>query len=430
MWKGILMTAPSVLLVVENLPVPYDRRVWQEALALRDANFKVTVVSPATKMHPKLHELLDGVKIYRYPMMIEGSGKAGLVAEYVWSFACIFLATLYISVRRGFGVIMIANPPDIFFPIMWLWRLLGKKTVFDHHDLTPELFTTKFNVERSPVLSLFYFAERCMLHTVHKIISTNESYKNIAMQRGQRSSKDVVVVRNAPDYKRFTVMPARPELRHSAKYLVAFLGEIGNQDGVDVLIRAIKPIQEAMGSDGVHFVLMGAGPYFSNIVEYAKELGVADSITFTGRANNETICRVLSSADLAVDPCPPSAHANLSTATKIMEYMYFSLPIVAFDLLETRRSGADAVCYAENTESAFVREIVGLLQDEAKRKALGSAGRSRLDSSLSWNCSAQALVKLIGDLVGAHAPQLDDPATDTSLQGIEPPVEQPPPAGF
>ncbi len=299
---------------------------------------------------------------------------------------------------------------------MWLWRLLGKKTVFDHHDLTPELFTTKFHVEHSPVLSLFYFAERCMLHTVHKVISTNESYKNIAMQRGRRSSKDVVVVRNAPDYKRFTVMPPKPDLRHSAKYLVAFLGEMGNQDGVDVLIRAIKPIQQAMGPEGVHFVLMGAGPYFNRVVEYAKELGASDSITFTGRADNETICRVLSSADLAVDPCPPSPHADLSTATKIMEYMYFSLPIVAFDLLETRRSGADAVCYAENTENAFVREIVGLLRDEVRRKALGRAARSRLDSTLSWNCSAQTLVNLMRDLVEAPTPQLEDLPAERMLQ--------------
>jgi glycosyltransferase involved in cell wall biosynthesis len=425
MRKEILVTAKSVLLVVENLPVPYDRRVWQEALALRDADFQVTVVSPATKMHPKLHEFLDGVKVYRYPMMIEGTGKAGLVAEYLWSFGCIFLATLYIAARRGFGVIMIANPPDIFFPIMWMWRVLGKKTVFDHHDLTPELFTTKFKVDHSPVLSFFYFAERRMLHIVHKVISTNESYRNVAMQRGHRSGKDVVVVRNAPNCERFTLMPASPELRKSAKYLVAFLGEIGNQDGVDILIRSIKPIKDAMGPDGVHFVLMGAGPFFNHIVDYAKELGVSDSITFTGRANNETICRVLSSADLAVDPCPPSPHADLSTATKIMEYMYFSLPIVAFDLLETRRSGADAVCYAENTESAFVREIVGLLHDEGRRKALGRAARRRLDSSLSWNCSAQALVNLMRDLVEAPVPHSEDLAAERILEASESTAEQP-----
>jgi len=390
----------SVLLVVENLPVPYDRRVWQEALALRDADYRVTVISPATPLFPKLHEHLEGICVYRYPMLIEGKGRAGLVIEYVWSFACIFLWTLFVALRRGFDVIMIANPPDIFFPIMRMWRWFGKKTVFDHHDLTPELFSTKFGAGKSPVLSFFYFAERHMLRTVHKVISTNESYRAIAMQRGGRSAEDVVVVRNSPDHRRFSVRAADPRLRGPAKYLVAFLGEIGNQDGVDVLVRAIKPITAAMGPGSVHFVLMGAGPHFDSIVAYATELGVADAITFTGRADNDTICKFLSSADVAVDPCPPSPHANLSTATKIMEYMYFSLPIVAFDLLETCRSGGDAVCYAEGGEDDFVARIVGLLKDDAKRKKLGLAARQRLNATLSWSESANALVKLMDELVG------------------------------
>jgi hypothetical protein len=174
----------KVLLVVENLPVPYDRRVWQEALALKSAGFQVSVISPATKMHPKLGECLEGIYVYRYPMMIEGKGHVGLVLEYLWSFVCIFFWTIFVAVRRGFKIIMIANPPDIFFPIIWMWRLFGKKTVFDHHDLTPELFATKFHLDRSIVLSFFYFAERQMLRAVHKIISTNESYKAVAMRRG------------------------------------------------------------------------------------------------------------------------------------------------------------------------------------------------------------------------------------------------------
>ena len=398
------MATRSILMIVENLPVPYDRRVWQEAQALRDANFQVTVISPATPLAPKSHEFLDGIQIYRYPMLIEGKGKAGLVFEYLWSFWCIFFLSIFASVRRGFSVVMIANPPDIFFPIMWMWRLLGKKTVFDHHDLTPELFVTKFGDGKSTVLSFFYFAEQKMLRTVHKVISTNESYKAIAMERGNRSSEDVVVVRNAPDFRRFTVHAPDPAIRKSAKYVVTFLGEIGNQDGVDVLIRAIKPIAAAMAPESVHFVLMGAGPYFDNIVSYAKELGVSDSITFTGRANNDTISRVLSSADLAVDPCPPSPHANLSTATKIMEYMYFSLPIVAFDLHETRQSGADSICYADNdprhSEHDFAHQVVSLLKDKARRAQLGSAGKRRLNSVLSWPHSVQALMKLMDELTG------------------------------
>ncbi len=398
-------TPRKVLLVVENLPVPYDRRVWQEALALRSAGYRVCVISPATKLHPKLAELREGINIYRYPQLIEGSRYLGLIAEYLWSFICIFCLTIFVQIRRGFHAIMIANPPEIFFPIIWMWRAFGKKTIFDHHDLTPELFKTKFHVDRSIVLSFFYFAERRMLKAVHRVISTNESYKAIAMRRGGRSAEDVVVVRNAPDPSRFSVLTPEPEWRRSAPYLVAFLGEIGQQDRVDILIRTIKTIEAALGRDAVHYVLMGAGPHFDNIVAYARAQGVADSITFTGRADNNTICRVLSSADVAIDPCTPSAHANVSTATKIMEYMFFSLPIVAFDLLETRRSGGDVVCYANaDDEAHFARQIVALLLDAERRKVLGVAARQRLDSALSWQVSSAKLISLMSQLIGAPHP--------------------------
>ncbi|HTV96043.1 MAG TPA: glycosyltransferase family 4 protein [Steroidobacteraceae bacterium] len=400
----------SILLVVENLPVPYDRRVWQQALALKAANYQVSVVSPATRRYPKLAEHLEGIHVYRYPMLIEGKGYLGLIAEYVWSFICIFFWTLFVSLRRGFKVIMMANPPDIYFPIMWLWRLLGKKTVFDHHDLTPELFATKFNLNRSVVLSFFYFAERRMLRAVHKVVSTNESYKAVDMQRGGRAAEDIVVVRNAPDPARFTVRSPDPALRKSARYLVAFLGEIGQQDGVDVLIRAISVINARLGANSVQYVLMGAGPHFDNIVAYAKSRGVSGQITFTGRADNDTICRVLSTADLAVDPCPYSPHANVSTATKIMEYMFFSLPVVAFDLLETRRSGEEAICYARRGDEAHFGElIVELLRDEERRHSLGHAARIRLDSALSWRVSTRNLVTLMDDLIGRDSAPVHDP---------------------
>jgi glycosyltransferase involved in cell wall biosynthesis len=399
----------SVLLVVENLPVPYDRRVWQVALALKAADYQVSVVSPATKRYPKLAENLEGIHVYRYPMLLEGKGYIGLIAEYLWSFVCIFLWSVFVALRRGFKVLMMANPPDIYFPIAWMWRLDGKKTVFDHHDLTPELFQTKFKIDHSIILSFFYFAERCMLRTVNKVISTNESYKMIAMKRGGRRAEDVVVVRNAPDPTRFAVRAPEPALRNSAKYLVAFLGEIGQQDGVDVIIRAIRSISAMMGPGSVHYVLMGAGPHFDQILAYARECGVYDQITFTGRADNETICRVLSTADLAVDPCPYSPHANVSTATKIMEYMFFSLPIVAFDLLETRRSGGDSVCYARRgDEGHFCDLIVRLLHNVEQRRSLGRAAHMRLNSALSWRISARSLVTLMDRLVGVD-PEAGDP---------------------
>jgi glycosyltransferase involved in cell wall biosynthesis len=406
-----------VLLVVENLPVPYDRRVWQEALALKAAGFEVSVISPASTRYPKLSEFLEGIQVYRYPMLIEGKGYLGLIVEYLWSFICIFTLSAYVDTRIGFDAIMIANPPDIFFPIIWIYRLLGRKTVFDHHDLVPELFATKFHVKRSIVLSFFYFAERMMFRSVHKVISTNESYKAVAMRRGRRSSEDVVVVRNAPDPARFSIRTPEPQLRKSAKFLVAFLGEIGQQDGVDVLIRAIKTIKDALGPNAIHCVLMGAGPHFDHIVAYARAEGVAADITFTGRADNELISRVLSTADIAVDPCPGSAHSDLSTATKIMEYMFFSLPIVAFDLLETHRSGADAVCYARvDDEAHFAQRIIELLPDEDQRRALGAAARVRLDTALSWRESSRHLIELMESLLGPSPAPLHEPLAFDNLK--------------
>ena len=391
----------STLLVVENLPVPYDRRVWQEALTLKAAGFDVSVLGPATKSHPKLRETLEGINIYRYPMLVEGRTRFGLVQEYVWSFICIFLCSLYISTRRQFSIVHFANPPDIFFPVLRFWRFFGKKIVFDHHDLTPELFMTKFRTTRSPVLRLFYFAERRTLRVAHKVISTNESYRDVAIRRGGRSADDVVVVRNAPDPARFNILPPKNEWKRSCRHLVAFLGEIGEQDGVDILVRAMKAIRNRLGRGMAHCVIMGGGPFHDAIVHYAEAEGVSDLITFTGRADNQTISEVLSTADIGVDPCPYSVHSDISTATKIMEYMFFSLPIVAFDLTETRRSGGDDVAlYARrNDELDFAEKIMHLIDQGEERYRRGKLGRERLNTVLAWSSSAKSLVTLMNSLV-------------------------------
>lgn len=413
------MAQKSILLVVENLPVPYDRRVWQEALALKKAGWRVHVVSPATARHPKLFESIDGIRICRYPMLVEGKGHLGLILEYVWSFFCIFLLTLFVAAFRGFDVIVCANPPDIFFPVLAMWRMAGKATVFDHHDLTPELFITKFNAPSAIILKFFYFCERQTLRVVHKVMTTNESYRKIDMERGRRRSEDVVVVRNSPDPTRFSIRGPEQELKKSAKILIAFLGEIGNQDGVDVLIRAVKEINRRLGDGAAHCVLMGGGPDYARIVSYARSTGVSDSITFTGRADNDMICRVLSTADIAVDPCPFSPHADISTATKIMEYMFFSLPIVAFGLTETKRSGGDSVRYANVGEEAdFAEKIIELIGSNEMREDFGRRGRQRLDEVLSWQRSAESLVTLMDSFVEPSR------ALPTPL-GAAPPIVQP-----
>jgi glycosyltransferase involved in cell wall biosynthesis len=393
----------SVLLVVENLPVPYDRRVWQEALALSAAGYRVSVLSPATPHFPKRAETIEGIAIFRYPMLIEGETPLGIIAEYFWSFVCIFFGSIYIALRRGFHILHLANPPDIFFPIAFFWRILGKKIVFDHHDLTPELFVTKFGERRLPLLQFFYFAERMTFRAAHKVICTNESYREIALGRGRRRPEDVAVVRNAPDAARFRRLPPEPGLKQGAKYLVTFLGEIGEQDGVDVLVRALKRMRLRLGDGAVHCAILGGGPFFDRLIRYAADEGVADMMTFTGRADNETICRFLSTTDVAVDPCPYSPHADVSTATKIMEYMFFELPIVAFDLTETRRSAGAAAIYAgRNDEADFADRIIDLLNAAERRHSLGAAARSRLDADLAWSNSVKVLTATMDGLAAAR----------------------------
>jgi glycosyltransferase involved in cell wall biosynthesis len=386
-----------VLIMVENLPVPYDRRVWQEATTLARHGHTVSVISPATGAYNALFERLEDVNIYRYPMLIEGRTYIQLMLEYAVSFVSFLWLSLKVAVAGpGFDVVIICNPPDIYWPINALWRLLGKKIIFDHHDLTPEVFIAKFSHDRHPILPVLRFNEYMTFKVAHKVISTNESYREVALARGGKAAEDIVVVRNAPAAGRFRRMPPDPAWKSGAKSLIVYLGEIGEQDGVDVLIRTVRRLRDGLGVNAVHCLILGGGPALEKIKRYAKEQRVASAVTFMGRVDNNVISSVLSSADVAVDPNPYSVHADKSTATKIMEYMFFSLPIVAFDLTETRRSAADSALYAaKGNEEEFAELIIQLLQDRRRRQELGNAGAVRLERELSWSRSAERLVALI-----------------------------------
>ncbi|WP_114394843.1 glycosyltransferase family 4 protein [Oleisolibacter albus] len=401
------MALPSILIYVENQPVPYDRRVWQHATTLQRAGHAVSVISPAARQWTKPYEELEGVAIHRYSQGIEGEGVAGLLLEYLVSFFSLLWLSLVVAVRgRGFDVLVLCNPPEIYWPIAGVWRLLGKTIVFDHHDLSPEMYTAKFNKASGGFLTLLRFMEKMTFAVAHKVISTNESYAAVALGRGGKAAADVVVVRNAPDPSRFEILPPDPGLRRGARHLLAFLGEIGEQDGVDVLLRSLRRIRDRMGPGAVHCVLMGGGPAYERIRRMADTDGVADLITFTGRVGNDTISRVLSSADLAVDPNPYTPYADKSTATKIMEYMHFGLPIVAFDLTETRRSAGDGAHYVPHGGSpadeaaAFADAIIDLLRDEPRRRAIGGAGKDRLERDLAWRHSRDRLLALFAGLRG------------------------------
>lgn len=385
-----------VLIVVENLPVPYDRRVWREATTLHGAGYAVAVISPSGLRAPPGVFTLEGIDVYRYPMLIEGNSKIRLLIEYGWAALCIAGLVFWRGIRRGFDVIQVCNPPDIFWPILRICGACRRVTVFDHHDLAPELYQGKYGQRRDLFHRLLLTMERLTFRAADFVIATNGSYRAVAKERGGIADDRLAIVRNGPDPNRLFPVPPDPRWRHGCSILVAFLGEIGEQDGVDRLLEAIDWIVRRRGRRDLHFIIMGGGPHHAAIMANAAGRGVAEWITFTGRVDAEVINSVLSTADIAVDPSPNSAHADKSTTAKIMEYMLFGLPIVASRLTETRESAADAALYADPDDATgFAELILQLADDPARRRTLGDYGRERVMRGLLWQHSAAAYLELM-----------------------------------
>ena len=277
---------------------------------------------------------------------------------------------------------------------MWSnWKRLGRRFLFDHHDLSPEMFQVKFGSPGGPALAALRYLERKTFQAADLVVTTNESHKRIAVERGGKASGDVYVVRSGPDLERLTVYPPDPAWRNGRRHLIAYLGEICKQDGVDHLIRAVKLLRDEHGRDDIHCVLVGGGPHQPSIKAYADEIGVADRCTFTGRVSDDDLCRILSSADLGVDPDPRNEWSDKSTMNKIMEYLYFGLPVVGYDLTENRVSAGPAALFATpNREADLANRILELLDDPARRQEMGRAGQERVRSVLAWEHSAPVLL--------------------------------------
>ena len=383
-----------VLIIVQNLPVPFDRRVWLEATSLTKAGYSVSVICPKAKGFVKSYERLEGVDIYRYGLPIDAKGALGFVMEFAWCFLRTFMKSVRVAtVGRGFDVIHACNPPETFWLLGWFWRLFGKRFLFDHHDLSPEMYAAKFGRETGPMYRGLLFLERMTFRTADVVITTNESHKRIAQQRGGLAAEDVYIVRSGPDLDRFRVYEPDPAWKRGKAHLLVYLGEMCKQDGVDHLVRVVALLRDELGHDDVHAVFVGGGPEQPLIKAYADEVGVGDLCTFTGRVSDEDLCRILSSADVAVDPDPKSDWSDKSTMNKIMEYMFFGLPIVAYDLTEHRVSAQDAAIYAEpNVERALAEAVSGLLRAPAKRKAMSEYGASRVREKLVWQHSVPPLL--------------------------------------
>jgi len=374
-----------VLIIVQNLPVPFDRRVWLECQALRSAGYTVSVICPMGPGDPS-EETIDGVTIFKYRPRGGGQGFFGFISEYVSSFLSSARLSTKASRRRPVDVIQACNPPDIFWLLALLFRMRGARFVFDHHDLCPELYESRFENGRG----LFYWGLRalewCTFRSAHHVISTNGSYREVALRRGKKRENQVTVVRTGPDPEKLRPVEPDPTLRRGRRHLVAYVGVMGPQDGVDLAVRAAHHIVKQLGRRDVSFTLMGSGDSMDDLVRLRDELGLQEFVEFTGRVPDSVVTSVLSTADVALCPDPKNPLNDVSTMNKTMEYMAFCLPIVAFDLLETRVSAQDAALYARPNDVAdFAGCIVGLLDDEPRRSSMGLVGRQRVVDSLAWH---------------------------------------------
>ena len=393
------MHKPRILIIVQNLPLPFDRRVWLECQALLSAGYRVAAVCPKASGDPS-YQVIDGVELYKYRPYAPGGNKLSFIAEYAYSFAATAWQTLKARRKGRFAVIQACNPPDIFWPIALFFRALERtKFVFDHHDLCPELFQSRFpDGPRLPYRGLRALERRTHRSADH-VISTNASYRDIAINRSGKAPGDVTIVRTGPDPDKLKRGPEEPELRRGHKHLAAYIGVMGPQDGVDIVIRAAGIVVRELGRDDIAFTLIGKGDCFDDLVALRDELGLAGHVEFTGRAPDELVTRIMSTADAGLSPDPKNPLNDVSTMNKSMEYMAFELPVVSFDLHETRVSVADAGVYVRpNDVREYAEAIVALMDDEAKRSELGKLGRERVEQELAWSHQQRAYLDVYDSL--------------------------------
>ncbi|GAA1271773.1 MULTISPECIES: glycosyltransferase family 4 protein [Streptomyces] len=391
------------LILVENLSVPFDRRVWQECTTLRDAGWKVHVICPQGSTRDTEPEAeIDGVRIHRYPLRAATGGPAGYLREYgsaLWH-------TVRLARKVGpVDVVHACNPPDLLFlPALWLKRR-GARFVFDQHDLVPELYLSRFDRGEDLLYRAVCALERLTYRAADVVLATNESYRDVAMLRGGRRPEDVFVVRSAPAIERFQPVPPEPELKRGKPHLLCYLGVMGPQDGVDYALRALAKLRDEFGRTDWHAVFVGAGDAFDAMVELSRRLGLSEQVQFTGRIPDADLVRYLSTADVCLSPDPRNPLNDVSTMNKVLEYMAMSRPIVSFDLREARVSAGDAAVYAPaNDEAAFAELIALLLDDPEKRARMGKIGQERISGQLSWQNSQASLLAAYAAAFRDHTP--------------------------
>jgi glycosyltransferase involved in cell wall biosynthesis len=386
-------SAGRALILVEDLPVPFDRRVWSEARTLRDAGWRVTVVCPRGEGARRWHERLEGIEVFRYPLPTTAAGLVNHVMEYAFAIPATLILSLLAWRGRRFDVVHACNPPDFLFPIGWIFRRLGSAFVFDQHDLAPEVYVAQGGRKGGAVHRFLLWCERRTYRLADVVIATNETYRRFARDRGGVVDRRIFVVRSSPDPKRIFRVDPDPELKGGRPYLVAYLGTMGPQDGVDLFVRAAREVLEQRPGTA-RFVAMGGGNQLDGLRQMARDLGLAEEdLQFTGRIPDEEVRRTLSSADVAISPDPANDFNEYCTMNKTLEYMASGVPVVAFDLEETRVSAADAGTYARpNDPVELGRLVLELLDDPARRAEMGRVGMERVSGPLAWSRSAEQLL--------------------------------------
>jgi glycosyltransferase involved in cell wall biosynthesis len=381
-----------VLIVVENLPVPLDRRVWLEATTLTAAGYEVSVICPTGRGWDAPYEVIEGVHIYRYPEPPEAhSGALAYAREYGQALWHMIRLARKVRRERGFDVIHGCNPPDLIFLLGLLWRPFGVRYLFDHHDVCPELFEAKFG-KKGLLHRIMRIWERMTFATASVSIATNESFRRIAIGRGGMAPEDVFVVRSAPRVEKFELRPPKPELKQGAEVLLGYVGVIGQQEGMDLLVAAVDHLVRQMGRS-VHAAIVGFGPHLPEVEADVARRGLEAHFTFTGALYGEDLLTVLNTADIGVSPDPKNAMNDISTMNKVMEYMTLAKPVVQFDLTEGLASAGDASLYARaNDPVDFAEKIAWLIDHPEEARAMGERGRARVLGQLSWDHSAPHLL--------------------------------------
>lgn len=381
---------PAILIIVENLPVPLDRRVWQEACALRDMGYQVVIICPQMKGYTASEELLDGIQIYRHKISLEANGILGFFLEYTSALWGETILAWKAFRRHRFKLIHLCNPPDILFLVAWPFKLWGVRVIFDVHDLWPEMFEAKFK-KGGLLYNAVNLAQRLTYACADVVLATNQTNRSAALQNGKKQPEDVFVVRTAPKIPNLET-PTDPALKKGRPYLVGYVGVMGSADGVHFLIEAINHIVNSIGRHDVQFLLMGNGPEFDSLVALRDHYNLQNYVDFPGWALNDYLFKALKTIDIGVTCDPPNAYNHSCTMNKVLEYMVFGKAQVMFDLVESRASAGEAALYVPGESPQRLADgILELLDDPVRREKMGQLGASRLRSELNWERSVAEL---------------------------------------